>query len=233
MPPQAYALVTLFLACSVLAGVVAVRLVARRGGPRGRLAYVLPVLGGFGAFYLVGHRFGIVIGPEVGLFGFQVALLGDILIGFAAALARGRDPGAGAFARCPAGGHPARPEGRGPRPRSLALVPARFVAGRHRHSGPRPVAVGARVEDRVRQPGDPHRQRRVAGRHAGCRRTSRHPGPGRPSRVAQHVRGEEAPVRAEAVRASGGCGRPGCALARDRRARSHRGTARAPGRRRA
>ena len=86
MPPQAYALVTLFLACSVLAGIVAVRLVARRGGPRGWLAYVLPVLGGFGAFYLVGHRFGIAIGPEVELFGFQVALLGDILIGFAAAL---------------------------------------------------------------------------------------------------------------------------------------------------
>jgi hypothetical protein len=86
MPLQAYALVILFLACSVLAGIVAVRLVARLGGPRGRLAYVLPVLGGFSAFYLVGHRFGIVIGPEVGLFGFQVALLGDILIGFAAAL---------------------------------------------------------------------------------------------------------------------------------------------------
>ena len=87
MPPQAYALVILFLACSVLAGIVAVRLVARLGGPHGRIAYVLPILGGFGAFYLVGHRFGIVIGPEVGLFGFQVALLGDILIGFAAALA--------------------------------------------------------------------------------------------------------------------------------------------------
>jgi hypothetical protein len=86
MPPQAFALVILFLACSVLAGIVAVRLVARLGGPRGRIAYVLPVLGGFGAFYLVGHRFGIVIGPEVGLFGFQVALLGDVLIGFAAAL---------------------------------------------------------------------------------------------------------------------------------------------------
>jgi hypothetical protein len=86
MPPQAYALVTLFLACSVLVGVVAVRLVARRGGPRGLVAYVLPVLGGFGAFYLVGHRIGIAIGPEVELFGFQVALLGDILIGFSAAL---------------------------------------------------------------------------------------------------------------------------------------------------
>jgi hypothetical protein len=87
MPPQAYALVTLFLVCSVLVGIAAVRLVARAGGPRGRLAYVLPVIGGFAAFYLVGHRFGIAVGPQVELFGFQVALLGDILIGFAAALA--------------------------------------------------------------------------------------------------------------------------------------------------
>ena len=87
MPPQAYALVTLFLVCSVLVGIAAVRLVARVGGPRGRLAYVLPIAGGFAAFYLVGHRFGIAVGPQIELFGFQVALLGDVLIGFAAALA--------------------------------------------------------------------------------------------------------------------------------------------------
>ena len=86
MPPQAYALVTLFLVCSVLVGILAVRLVARGGGPRGIAAYVLPVTAAFGAFYLVGHRLGIVLGPEVELFGFQVALLGDLLIGFAAAL---------------------------------------------------------------------------------------------------------------------------------------------------
>jgi len=86
MPPQAYALVTLFLACSVLLGILAVRLVARAGGPRGLLAYVLPVIGGFGAFYLIGHKLGLVVGPEISLFGFQVALLGDIAIGFAAAL---------------------------------------------------------------------------------------------------------------------------------------------------
>ena len=87
MPPQAFALVALFLACSVLLGVVAVRLLARAGGPRGWLAYPLPVLGAFGAFYLVGHRLGIVVGPELPLFGFQVALLGDVALGFAAALA--------------------------------------------------------------------------------------------------------------------------------------------------
>jgi hypothetical protein len=86
MPPQAYALVTLFLVCSVLVAVLAVRIVAQAGGPRGLVAHVLPVIGGFGAFYLVGHRLGLVIGPEVSLFGFQVALLGDIAIGFGAAL---------------------------------------------------------------------------------------------------------------------------------------------------
>ena len=86
MPPQAYALVTLFLVCSVLVGILAVRLVARAGGPRGVAAYLLPVGAAFGALYLVGHRLGIVVGPEVELFGFQVALLGDLLIGFAAAL---------------------------------------------------------------------------------------------------------------------------------------------------
>ncbi len=86
MPPQAYALVTLFLVCSVLVGILAVRLVARAGGPHGRLAFVLPILGGFGAFYLVGHRLGISIGPEITIFGFQVALLGDLALGLTAAL---------------------------------------------------------------------------------------------------------------------------------------------------
>ena len=87
MPPQAYALVATFLACSVVLGFVAVRLLARAGGPRRRLAYVLPVLAGFGAFYLVGHKLGISVGPEIGLYGFQVALLGDLAIGLVSALA--------------------------------------------------------------------------------------------------------------------------------------------------
>lgn len=86
MPPEAYALVTLFLVCSVLLGIAAVRLAGRVGGPRRTPAYILPVLAAFGAFYLVGHRLGLSIGPEIGLFGFQVALLGDIAIGFAAAM---------------------------------------------------------------------------------------------------------------------------------------------------
>jgi hypothetical protein len=88
MPPAAYALVTLFLVCSVVVGVLAVRIVAAVAHrPTRRAAYVLPVLAGFGAFYLIGHRLGLAVGPEVTLFGFQVALIGDVAIGFAAALA--------------------------------------------------------------------------------------------------------------------------------------------------
>jgi hypothetical protein len=86
MPPQAYALVSLFLVCSVLVGIAAERLGARAGGPRGIRAHVLPVLAAFGALYLVGHRLGISIGPEIGLFGFRVALFGDLAIGFMAAM---------------------------------------------------------------------------------------------------------------------------------------------------
>jgi hypothetical protein len=86
MPPAAFALVALFIACSVALGAIAVRLLARAGGPRGWLAYPLPILAAFGAFYLIGHKLGLVVGPEIPLFGFQVALLGDVLLGFAAAI---------------------------------------------------------------------------------------------------------------------------------------------------
>jgi hypothetical protein len=86
MPPQAFAILFMFLVFSVLLALVAVRLVARMGGPRTPVAYLLPFGAAFGAFYLIGHRLGVVLGPEVELFGFQVALLGDLAIGFAAAL---------------------------------------------------------------------------------------------------------------------------------------------------
>src|SRR4051812_46451024 len=87
MPPQAYGLVTLFVLSSIVLGWAAVRLVARSVATRRRRAeYVLPILAAFGAFYLIGHRLGLAIGPEVSLFGFQVALLGDLALGFAAAL---------------------------------------------------------------------------------------------------------------------------------------------------
>jgi hypothetical protein len=87
MPPQAYALVTLFALSSIVLGWAAVRIVSRSiGGPRGGVGFVLPILAAFGAFYLIGHRLGLSVGPQVSLFGFQVALLGDLALGFAAAL---------------------------------------------------------------------------------------------------------------------------------------------------
>ena len=86
MPPQAYLLVTLFAACSAVLGWLAVRLVARLGGPSSRAAWLLPIAGAFLAFYVVGHRLGVAVGPELPLFGFRVARGGEVAIGFAAAL---------------------------------------------------------------------------------------------------------------------------------------------------
>ncbi len=86
MPPQAFAILFMFLAFSVLLAVIAVRLVARTGGPRTWAAYLLPFGAAFGVFYVIGHKLGLVVGPEIELFGFQVALIGDLAIGFAAAL---------------------------------------------------------------------------------------------------------------------------------------------------
>ena len=87
MPLSAYGLVTLFVLCSIALGWLAVRIVARFGGPTSRPAHLLPIAGGFLAFYLIGHKLGIAVGPEIPLLGFQVALFGDLAIGFAAALA--------------------------------------------------------------------------------------------------------------------------------------------------
>ena len=87
MSLQAWALVSLFTLCSVVLGALAVRLFARAGGPRGAAAYVLPIVAAFGAFYVIGHRLGLSVGPEIPMFGFQVALIGDLAIGFGVALA--------------------------------------------------------------------------------------------------------------------------------------------------
>ena len=87
MSAQAYALFFVFLGCSIVLGLLTAWLVGRTGGPRARKAIVLPILGGFLAFYLIGHKLGFEIGPRVPMFGFEVSLIGDLAIGFAAALA--------------------------------------------------------------------------------------------------------------------------------------------------
>jgi hypothetical protein len=86
MTPRAYALFFTFLACSIVLGWLAARLAARFGGPTAKKAAILPFVAGFGAFYLIGHKLGIEIGPQVELFGFQVSLFGDLAIGFTAAM---------------------------------------------------------------------------------------------------------------------------------------------------
>lgn len=83
MPPAAYALIALFAAVSLISGMVAARIV----GPRRPWAVVLPALAAFGVLYLVGHRFVIGFGPEVPLFGFQVAIVSDVAFALAAAFA--------------------------------------------------------------------------------------------------------------------------------------------------
>ncbi len=87
MPPSAFALVSLFASISLVVGWLASRVVAAMGGPAGVRWAVLPAVGAFLAFYVIGHRLGLAVGPEIGLMGFRVALLGDTLIGGAAALA--------------------------------------------------------------------------------------------------------------------------------------------------
>ena len=67
------------------------------------------MIAAFLAFYTIGHRLGLSIGPEVSLFVFQVALLGDLAIGFAAALVVAFAQAAVVRARRAARGERARP----------------------------------------------------------------------------------------------------------------------------
>ena len=93
MPPQAFAILFMFLGFSVLLAVVAVRLVARLGGPRSWAAYLLP----FGRLRRVlpdRPQAGGLVGPEIGLFGFQVAIFGDLALGLRGRARHGRCPDA-------------------------------------------------------------------------------------------------------------------------------------------
>jgi hypothetical protein len=82
MPASAYALVATFAVISLLAGAAAARLV----GPRRWWSVPLPAAAAFGALYLVGHRWVVGIGPEVTLWGWEVALPFDIVVAIGMAL---------------------------------------------------------------------------------------------------------------------------------------------------
>lgn len=86
MPPEAFALVGFFAAVSILLGLGAWWIARAVGGPRRARWAIVPGVAAFVALYLVGHRFGLALGPEVELFGFQVALVGDVVIGGFAAI---------------------------------------------------------------------------------------------------------------------------------------------------
>ena len=81
MPASAYGLVALFTVVSAASGWLAARTI----GPRRPWAALLPALAAFGALYLVGHRSGIRIGPEVEVFGWKVSLAFDLVVGIVAA----------------------------------------------------------------------------------------------------------------------------------------------------
>jgi hypothetical protein len=76
-----------FTVVDVVLGVLAALVVGRFAtGPRGLLASVVPFLAAFGAMGLLGHALGAHIGPTVAMYGFEVALFGDLAIGVTAAL---------------------------------------------------------------------------------------------------------------------------------------------------
>lgn len=83
MTPSVYALIGFFIVLSFVSGVIAARVV----GPRRASAVVLPALAAFGMLYLVGHRYYVGFGPDIPLFGFQVAIVSDVAFALGAAFA--------------------------------------------------------------------------------------------------------------------------------------------------
>ena len=56
----------------------------RRSAAAGRRS-ILPVLAAFGGLYVVGHRTGLELGPTIILFGYQVAIVQDVVVAVVAA----------------------------------------------------------------------------------------------------------------------------------------------------
>jgi len=82
VPPSACALVASFGAISVAAGLAAWWVV----GPRRARAAILPIVAAVGALYLVGHRLYLGFGPNIRLFGFEVASISGLLVAVGAAV---------------------------------------------------------------------------------------------------------------------------------------------------
>jgi len=81
MPAAAFALLGFFIAVALVAGGTAWWIV----GPRRAWALALPILAAFGALYLFGHLLEWSVGPTLTLFGFDVALLFDLVLAVVAA----------------------------------------------------------------------------------------------------------------------------------------------------
>jgi hypothetical protein len=83
MSAAAVALLSLFIGVSIVAGVLAWWVI----GPRRWYGLPLPIAAPFIALYLAGHQFAVQVGPTVELFGFEIALLFDVVLALVAALA--------------------------------------------------------------------------------------------------------------------------------------------------
>jgi disulfide bond formation protein DsbB len=81
MPASAFALLGVFILLSIGVGIGVAWIV----GPRLRAAIILPVLAAFGGLYVVGHRTGLELGPTIILFGYQVAIVQDVIVAVMAA----------------------------------------------------------------------------------------------------------------------------------------------------
>ena len=81
MPASAFALLGVFILLAIGVGIGAAWVI----GPRARAAIILPVLAAFGGLYVVGHRTGLELGPTISLFGYQVAIVQDVVVAVVAA----------------------------------------------------------------------------------------------------------------------------------------------------
>jgi hypothetical protein len=81
MPAKAFALLGVFITIAVVAGLIAWRVVV----PASRWGWLLPIAFAFLTLYVSGHLLGLAAGPSIQLFGFDVAIVLDVLLALVAA----------------------------------------------------------------------------------------------------------------------------------------------------